>query len=315
MKARWISTLLLLGLLFSLSGCKQTLPVVEDTYPTAVSWGNSYAAEQGGYYAMRGEQKGKTGLILYNKTKQKTHFLLEGAVCNIGLYGNKIYYQLEEDSGLYVYDLAAKKSTELNSDVASYQIYNGVLYYLKTGQSNYYFTVNLETGAKNQVTTSNTVNTLYLTEYGLYYYDDTKDFLMVRPSGNPVDRIVYTGIGETVRCLYSAGGADVLFLSTNDTSRRTTLLYYKAADNQVQSFLSGDYSNFNYTGTYAVMLINQTIYAVDPISGKTYIWGTVDEGDPYEIMRDSVILYTGNQAGIQYYPEDKTGSTAQETQE
>lgn len=74
MKKRFLFWLAMLAVLCTFTGCQSKLPTVEDTFSTAVSWGNYLAAEQGEYLAMRGEKDGKPGLILYHKPGKKPIF-------------------------------------------------------------------------------------------------------------------------------------------------------------------------------------------------------------------------------------------------
>ncbi|PWM43175.1 MAG: hypothetical protein DBX52_00030 [Clostridiales bacterium] len=303
MKKRFLFWLAMLAVLCTFTGCQSKLPTVEDTFSTAVSWGNYLAAEQGEYLAMRGEKDGKPGLILYHKPGQKAYFLLEGDVYQIGLLGNRVFYKIRETNDLHCFTLSTREDALLEEDVYAYQVHGNTLYFIKKERGNYYYTIDLQTGTKGTVETGYTVDSLYLTDYGFYYYDDGRDLLMVRPADNNLDRIVYKGNSETVRDVISLGGADIAFLATNDNTGVVTLISYKASENKTTEHLSGSFTHFNVAKGHAVVIENQTIYAVDAANKKTYTWGSVDSFENIEIMSDCVILYNGNKAGIQYYPE------------
>ena len=66
-------------LLISLGGCaKAEYPSVEDTFANALDGGNAYAAEQGDWIAMKSQGEDGKGILLYNKTEQKSRLIVQG---------------------------------------------------------------------------------------------------------------------------------------------------------------------------------------------------------------------------------------------
>lgn len=302
MKKRWISFGLLFTLLLGLTGCGRSLPTVEDTFGNALTWGNTRAAEQGDYFAMRSEKNGEAALILYNKKNQHADVLVEADVYHIGLAGNRVYYKTVGTDKLYCYDLATRETKTVDNAVYSYQVWNNTLYFIDGVHGEYYYTVDLETMAKNQVKTAYTVDRLYLTDYGVYYYDDERDILMVSPHNDQLERLVYHGVNVTMRSVISIGGANVMMLVTSDQDETATLFSYNAAQNQTTKHLTGSFTHFNYANGYAIVVNekNHTVFAVDPVAQKNYTVCGVGDFESVQIMSDSVILYNGNRSEIQY---------------
>ena len=304
MKKRWISILLLVALLLSLAGCSEGAPVsVEDTFENAIVWGNTRAAEQGDYLAMRSENNGAPALILYNKKTEKADVLVEDDVYHIGFGGNRIFFKTVGTDRLYCYELETKKIKTVDPSVYSYQVWNNTLYFINGEHGNYYYTVDLETMAKTQVETGYTVDRLYLTDYGVYYYDDTRDILMVSPHREQLERLVYHCVNATMQSVISMGGANVMMLVASDQDESATLISYHAAQNKTVRHLTGSFSHFNFTNGYAVTVNskNHTVFAVDPAAEKNYTVCGVGEYENVQIMSDCVILYNGNRSEIQYF--------------
>ncbi|MBQ3083950.1 MAG: DUF5050 domain-containing protein [Clostridia bacterium] len=304
-----LAFLLLLGIAGCSEGEQQAPPageqenlVITDTFTNGLKWGNRFAAEQGDWIAMRGEHEGKVGLMLYNKNETAATFLLEGDVCNIALLGNKVYYQIAEEPSLYAYDIASKKKSEVLKDCGSYQVREGVLYYLPTAANGRLQRMELSNMLPSAVKTDYAVDDFWLTDHALYYRNDEYGFLQIREHGADQERLIYYGKGKTPEDVVAVDGAKIAFLVSAEES--SVLCSYDPATNQVKEHLNLRLSHLALSDGYVVTVEGGAhIYAVDVAADKVYDWGTMQEHFYPQMMSDCVILYQGNQPVFQYYPK------------
>ncbi|MBQ8893612.1 MAG: DUF5050 domain-containing protein [Clostridia bacterium] len=304
MRNRIVAFFLLLALLLGLSSCGKIQ--VEDTFTNGLKWGNTLATEQGDWIALRGEEDGKVGLVLYNKKKNDSRFLVEGDIYYIAMLGNKIFFKYLQGSELYCYDLAEKSYSELLSGVMAYQVHGNTVYYITDEHGAYVYTFDLTTGEGGQIDLKHTANAFWITDHGLYYHDDTKDLFIVKPFETDLESIIYRGVYEHCRDVVSLnGGADIAFLIDNSGTQQNTLCTYDAENAKITKHLSGSFTYFNVAGDRLITVNDHTIVSVDYANRKNYDWGSLEEYDYLQIMSDSLILYTGDKPTIQYYPEIK----------
>ncbi len=300
----------LLFLLMAGCGKEQALPVdepevlvIEDTFSNGLKWGNRFAAEQGDWIAMRGEQEGKVGLMLFHKEETNATFLLEGDVCNIALLGNVIYFQMMEEDTLYAYDVATKECRSLLSDCISYQVRDGQVYYLSAADHGRLQRFDLAQKQTETVKTDNIVDDFWLTDYGIYYRCDEKGTLMVREYGADQEQLIYQNKKKKAQDLVAIEGAKVAFLAAAEDGQ-SVLCSYHPAENKVVEHLNLAFDHLNVSDGYVVTVENGShIYAVDVSEDKVYDWGTIDEHRYPQIMSDCLILYQGNRPVFRYYSE------------
>lgn len=296
--------LLAVSMLLSLSACKTK---VKDTYSTGLKWGNTLATEQGDWIALRGEQDGKVGLVLYNKAKNKSRFLVEGDIYYIAMLGNKIYFKYLQGSELYCYDIAQETYTELISGALAYQVYGDTIYYLTDEHGAFINTLNVNTGEEGKLTLTQTANAFWITDYALYYHDDGRDLLMMKPHETGEESAVYAGASKHCRDVVSLnGGADIAFLIIDSVRNITKLVTCDGENYEVTVHLEGSFTHLNVVGDRLVVVEGDTVVSVDPATGETYDWGSVADYDYPQLMSDCLILYDGNSPRLSYYPEKST---------
>ncbi|MBQ8600865.1 MAG: DUF5050 domain-containing protein [Clostridia bacterium] len=310
MKKTFLPIVTVLAILLSLTGCEVRYPKIENTFSNAISYGNTLAAEQGDYLAMRGGVEETPTLFLYHKTSQKSYPIVAADIYQIGLLDNTVFYKNVNNDCLYSYNLETKEHKILIEHAMNYQVRDGVVYYLTEEHGNYLSTYDIASGTSDQLETGNVVDAFWLTDYGMYYCDDEKNVLMVLPWGEKVDRIVAIEEGMIYRDVYGISGSDCVYLKINNETAEATICHYKASQNKATEYITGYFDNFIYTRDHAVTEQDGTVYAVNPAEGKTYTWGTVDtEYDYIQFMSDCMIFYndddTAMSAIIQYYPTEE----------
>ena len=312
MKKSIVALLLILTLLLGLTGCEERFPKVKDTFANGLNYGNTLAAEQGDYLVLRGGKEGVPGVFLYHKPSRKTQFIVSNDVYHIAFCDNVVYYKNLNNDCLYSYDLQTKEHRILLEVCLNYQVRDGVVYYLDDEHGNYLKTYDIANAAGGKLETSYTVDSFALTDYGMYYSDDTKGILMVLAWGAKMDRVVASQTGMIYRDVEAVDGADVVYLRVNNETAEATLCSYKAAKNQTTDLLTGAFDHHQYTNGYSVVIHDDTICAVNVADGTTENWGATDEDYAYvQIMSDCVIYYNETdedsalKASIQYYPEKK----------
>ncbi|MBQ6824561.1 MAG: DUF5050 domain-containing protein [Clostridia bacterium] len=305
MLKRFIAVLLTLAVVLGLSACKIQ---VEDTASNGLKWGNTLSAEQGDWIALRGEEKGKVGILLYNKKKEKSEFMVEGDLYHIALLNNTLYYKYLQGSELYSFDLVKKEQTELLSGVMAYQIHGDTIYYLSDEHGEFLHTYNITTGESGKRTFKHTVNAFWVTDHGIYYHDDGKNLFIVCPFETGLESIIYRGIYEDCRDVMALDGADIAFMIQSETKDQTTLCTYDAENAKVTKLYTGFFSHYNVAGDRLVTVYGEDIISIDPASGEVFSWGST-EGYYYpQVMSNCVILYEdedGRKPVLQYYPETK----------
>lgn len=314
MKKRLLSFLMIAVMLLAFTGCGGAFPHVEDTFANGVQYGNTLAAEQGEYLAMRGGKDDQPMVFLYHKPTGESYEIAEGEVYQIALLDNTVFYKTLNDECLYAYDLTAKDPEEaltvLLDYALNYQVRDGVVYYLDDEHGTYLKTYDLATGIQGQLNTGYTVDAFWLTDYGMYYCDDNKGALMVLPWGADVDRIVAIQEETIYRDVYAVQGADILYLKVDDNTGEAVICQYKASQNKSTEYLTGTFDNFQYANGQAITVQDNELVAVNIAEGQTYTWGAIDtEYDYLQIMSDCLIFYSDDdnalKATIQYYPESK----------
>lgn len=298
------------AVLLNCTGCQVRYPTIEDTEANALAYGNTLAAEQGEYLAMRGSMDDVATLFLYHKPSQKSYPIVTADVYQIGLLDNTIFYKNVNNDCLYSYNLATKEHKILMDYCMNYQVRDGVVYYLDEAHGNYLNTYDIATGTFGKLETNHTVNAFWLTDYGMYYCTDDEYLLGVLPWGEKVDRVIAKEEGMIYRDVSGISGADCIYLKVNNETAEATVCHYKASQNRATEYITGYFDNYAYTRGHAVTEQDGTIYAVNIAEGKTYTWGTVDtEYDYIEIMSDCMIFYNDDDsamtATIQYYPEEE----------
>ncbi len=301
----------MIALLLGLCSCEERLPTVKDTFANGLNYGNTLAAEQGDYLALRGGKDGKAAVFLYHKSSQKTHHVVSNDVYHIALSNNTVYYKSLNNDCLYSYDLKTKEHRILLEVCLNYQIRNGVVYYLTEQHGNYLNTYDIATGTGDRLETSYTVDSFALTDYGMYYCDDTKGFLMVLAWDAKMDRVVAAQEGMIYRDVEAVEGADVVYLRVDNNTAETTICSYKAAKNQTTDLLSGAFDQLHYTRGHAVVIHDEKITAVQVSDGAVSSWGNTPEEYTYvQLMSDCAIYYNETEeddalkATIQYYPDE-----------
>jgi hypothetical protein len=302
MLKRIIALLLSFVLLLGSAGCSNALSI-PDKNANGLKWGNTLAAQQGEWVAMRGVKDGKLGLLLYNEKNQNTKLLVEGNVYYPAIMGNKIYFKYLDGSELYVYDPAVKDFEHLLSGVMAYQTRGSLIYYITDVHGNYLHTYNVESGEASTVNTTNTVDAFWLTDYGVYYHDDGKDLLSVIANDTGTESVVYQGNNSHCRDVVSLnGGADIAFSILE--SATTHLCTYNAANGTVTKHFSGNYTHYNLVGENRLVLtVNETIISVDYLNNKIYNWGDVSGYLYPQLLNEFAVVYKNDQPKIIYYPK------------
>lgn len=300
---RFFAILLILAMLPGLFGCQKAI-VIEDVNANGLKWGNTLATEQGAWVALYGEEDGQTGLILYNKETDQSRFLVEGRIFLIALLENKIYFKYDGGSELYCYDIAKEDYGLLLEGVMAYQIRGSIIYYLTDVHGNYLNTYDLSTREHGKISVSYTVDAFWLTDDALYYSDDTKGLLMVRPHETERDRILYQGEFVLCRDVVALEGEDVAFIGMNQNTGLNSLYRYTAESDTVTELLRGSFDHFNLVRSHLVFAEENTICAMDLSDYQVYSWGTIEEEYSFiEIMSDCVIYYVDDRPYLQYYPD------------
>ncbi len=305
-----LSLMMITALMLSLCGCEMRYPTIADTEANALAYGNTLAAEQGEYIAMRGSKEDAATLFLYHKPSQKSYPIVSADVYQIGLLNNTVFYKNVNNDCLYSYNLATKEHKILMDYCMNYQVRDGVVYYLGEEHGNYLNTYDIVSGTFGKLETNHMVNAFWLTDYGMYYCSDEENLLGVLPWGEKADRIVAIEEGMIYRDVCGVSGADCLYLKVNNETEEATICQYKASKNRAVDLMSGTFDNYAYTRGHAVTEQDGTIYAVNVADGKTYTWGTVDtEYDYIQMMSDCMVFYSEEDsamtATIQYYPEEQ----------
>ncbi len=306
-----IIAILLAGLLLltscgggqSVPAAEQELPEIKDVCANGVKWGNHLAAEQGDWVALRGEHEGRVGLMLYNKNDETAAFMLEGDVCEIGLLGNMIYYQLMGENVLYRYDIKTKASSMLLGDCVSYQVRENQIYYLTAAHSGRLECLDLSLGFPQTIRTDYGVDAFWLTDQGLYYRNDDLGLLRFAPYGSEWEQLIYQDKEAAAEDVISADGERVAFLAKGKEGK-SKLLSYDHAEKKLQEHPSFAFAQLNYANGCVVSVENGShIYAVDLDTDKVYDWGAVEKHRDPQILSNCVILYREGQPVFQYYPE------------
>lgn len=305
-----LSLLSVFALLLCLCGCEVRYPKIADTEANALSYGNTLAAEQGDYMAMRGSKGEQPTLFLYHKKSQKSYPIVAADVYQIGLLNNTVFYKDVNNDCLYSYDLATKEHKILMDYCMNYQVRDGVVYYLDEAHGNFLNTYDIASGTFGKLETHHTVNAFWLTDYGMYYCADDENLLGVLPWGEKVDRVIAKEEGMIYRDVSGISGGDCLYLKVDNETSESTICHFKASQNRATEYISGYFDNYAYTRGHAVTEQSGTIYAVNLADGKTYTWGSVDtEYDYLQIMSDCMVFYSEEDsamsATIQYYPEEQ----------
>ena len=300
---RIVSVLAVILLLLSLFGCaKEEYPQIEDTFANALDWGNTYAAEQGDWIAMRSQGKEGQGILLYNKKEQKSRFLVKGDYKNIGLLENKVFYcTADAQSALYYFDLSAGEIHPLAANVRRYQVREGFVYYATTEMDALY-TVHLQSGAQSSVKLSYAPENFWWTDYGLYYYAKENHRLMVLPNGADLDRFVLQS-ERPVLDLASVKGAQFLFLCQGEGEN--VLCSFNPADRQIKEHYQTAADHFAYTRDRAVLLQNADLCSVDPSTDQAYAWGRIEGATDVQLLSDCAVSYREGVPAIDYYAKSK----------
>lgn len=296
---RILSILAAIMLLFSLFGCaKEEYPQIEDTFANALDWGNTYAAEQGDWIAMRSQGKKGQGILLYNKKEQKSRFLVNGDYKNIGLLENKVFYcTADAQSALYYFDLSTGETKPLAANVRSYQVRDGMVYYTTTEDSALY-TIHLQSGAQSSVKLSYEPERFWWTDYGLYYYAKENQRLMVLPKSAELDRFVLQS-DQAILDLASIKGAQILFLCQG--KEENVLCSFNPSDRQVKEHYKTAANYFAYTRARAVLLQNADLCSIDLATDQGYSWGRMEEATDVQLLSDCAVSYRDGIPTIDYY--------------
>lgn len=298
---RSAAVLLACALLLGLFGCKTE---VKDTFSTGLKWGNTLAAEQGDWIALRGEEGGTVGLMLYNKAKEKSQFLVAGDIYYIAMLGNKIYFKYLQGSELYCYDIEAGEYRELLSGVMAYQVYGNTLYYLTEEHGAYLNTYDVNTGETGRLALTLTADAFWITGHALYYHDDGQDILMMKPHETGEESVVYDGDSKHCRDVVALnGGADIAFLILDTALNTTELVTCDGETHELTVHLEGSFTHLNVVDGRLVVVEGDTVVSVDPATGEAYDWGSVADYDYPQIMSDCLVLYEGDSPRIRYYPD------------
>ncbi len=294
--AAFMAAILLVGL----AGCKQApLPAIEDETAYARKEANTLAAEQGDWMVMRAEKNGAPGILLYHKKEKTGRFLLEGGYCNLGLLGNRVYFQAEDTGDLYDYDLAAGTQQLLLSGVEQYQVWDGMIYYTVEGTLK---ARRLDLGIEKTVKTGYAVDRFWITDYGVYYYTAQKQLLMVCPHSIEGDRIVCDAPAEVLD-VAAIQGARIAFVQKGEKGGKGNILCtYKPADGAVSQHLTGKFAAVQMVGERAVVSDGAALYAIDLTTNKKEDWGG-NEAQSVQLLSDCAVFYTGNDSSIRFYPE------------
>ena len=302
-----ISAALIIILLFILTGysAKNDLPRIRDTLRYARRSGNSTAAEQDHFYALRGKnEKDEVGMLLYDKETKNSQFLFADNVYQIGLIGNKIYYRVMYQDGLFCYALDSGKRTLLLEDFQIYQIKDQSLYYTSKDSGKSYYMKDLQTGAVTEVKTENTVDSFWITDTAFYYTSDTERKLYRRPNGKEEEQLIYSVDDAAILNVTAITGDDIAFLSAEYYDDEALLLYCETETGKVYPQIKGDFENFGYVRIHGVTVKGSDIYAVDFEAGEVYSWGKLDQVyDYFNVMEDQIIFYKDDHPYIQDYPE------------
>ncbi len=298
-----LSILLILASLLAFSGCGKKIPTVEDTFSVALCQGNLLATEQGDFLLMRGETEGKANLMLYEKSTGKAHVLAKTAAYKVGLLDQKVYYRVLGEDALYCLDLPSGEPRTLQADVLEYQVKDNVLYFIKNTPEQCYYKMDLSTGMTVPVKTNYTVNRFWVTDYGVYYFDEASQFLRVNVSGR--DQFVYKGEGESLSSLISLGGADIAFLSVNLQSKKAIVKTYRGVSNTIEDYQTGYFSVLNLFEGKLITADAEAVYSIDPTDGTVTELFQVPAYDYIQIMSDCVILYNGNRSAIRYFAKEQ----------
>lgn len=323
MKKLWIY-LVLAALLLTVPSCSKFSVEIKNTFENGLDYGNTLVAEQGDYLAMRGGKDDAPALFIYHKPSGESRYILSADVYQIALCDNTVFYKKTVNDCLYAYDLGEEDNHRiLLEEALSYQVRDGMVYYLVSEHGKYINTYDLATGTVGKLETGYTVDSFALTEYGMYYSDDTAGVYLVLPWGETRDRIVAAETDHIFRDAHSIdGGADMVYLKVNNLTGDASVCVYRAAKNETKTLLThtldatADLENINVTRGKVVTLYNKTICAIDIETGETESWGAIKEdfqteGVLPQIMSDCVIYYiedeenTALKASIQYYPEEK----------
>ncbi len=312
MKKRVLLLAIALLLTVQLCGCEVRFPKVEDTFDNGLKYGNILMAEQGDYIALRGNDKGNPALYLYHKPSEKKYHVLTADIYYISLQNNTILYKKTINDCLYSYDLETKEHVILTEYATDYQVRDGFVYYINKKTENFLYKYDLATGTETTIETSYPVDAFWLTEYGLYYADDTQNLLMVLPWGEKLDRVVAKEEGVVYRDVMSVGGADVLYMKVSNTENSAVLTSYKASKNEATALFTGVFEFYNLVDGHAVFVHEEDICAVRLSDGQVFDWGDTVEDYAYtQILSDCVVYYFEDEEdgtislSIQYYPEEK----------
>lgn len=301
---RILSVFAAMLLLLSLSGCgKEAFPLIEDTVANALDWGNSYAAEQGDWIAMKSQGKEGQGILLYNKKEQKSRPVITGDYKNIGFSNNKVFYcTADEQSNLYYFDLQAGESVLLASAVTCYQVRGGTVYF-KTKSDDLLHTYRLETGALGTLSLSYQADVFWWTDYGLYYFDRAVQYLMVFPNNAKMDRFVLPVHGE-ICDLAAIDGAKIAYIQA-DADGEKTLCTFNPADRQMKKHYQTTADHFVYVRDRAVLAEGESLCSVDLETDQVYSWGSLEGATDVQLLSDCSVSYRDGLPAIDYYAKSK----------
>lgn len=287
-----------MALLLSLAGCaKAEFPQLEDTFANALDSGNTAAAEQGDWIAMKSQSKEGKGILLYNKTKQKSSLLVQGDYEMIGLLENKVFYcTADEQRDLYCFDLASGEPQLLANQVKYYQVRGGMVYF-NTAVDPLLHTLHLQSGARSTLKISYAPERFWWTDYGFYYYSRENGRLMVLPEGSDMDRFVLQSEAEILD-LAAIKGAQILYLTQGQ--EENVLSSFNPADRQIKEHYRAAAEHFTYTRRRAVILQGADLCSIDVATNQVYSWGSV-EAEQVQLLSDCAVSYRDGLPQISYY--------------
>lgn len=301
-----LSILAAMLLLLSMSGCAQAeYPSIEDTFANALDGGNTYAAEQGDWIAMKSQGKEGKGILLYNKKKQKSRFLVRGDYEKIGLLENKVFYcSADEQRNLYCFDLASGEEKLLATNVKYYQAREGMVYF-NTAADTILHTIRLESGMQSTLKLSYIPERFWLTDYGFYYYSKDAQRLMVLPNDAQLDRFVLQSSAEILD-LASIKGARILFLCQGQGEGAPKLLQsFNPADRQIKEHYQTEAEHFTYVRNRAVLAEKETLCSIDIEKDQVYSWGSIAGATDAQLLSECAVSYQEGLPTIVYYAKSE----------
>lgn len=300
--SRIISLAAAVLLLFSLGGCaKVEYPSIEDTFANALDGGNTYAAEQGDWIAMKSKGEDSKGILLYNKKEQESLLIVQGDYEKIGLLENKVFYcSADEQSNLSCFDLESGEEKLLAAKVNHYQVRDGMVYYT-TEEDALLHTIHLESGAQATMKLSYIPERFWWTDYGFYYYSKDAQRLMVLPNGAQLDRFVLQSYVDILD-LVSIKGAQILFLCQGEGEDQPNVLRsFNPADRQIKEHYQTAAEHFIYAGNRAVLIEKGAICSIDIETEQVRSWGNAEGAADIQLLSDCAVFYRDGLPAIYYY--------------